>query len=191
MQHENKAGADYSNTVCLTVNWQAADKSHSQSSNRSSFIQIWPPDPSEHLAANGHDTSELSRRHGCPLLIPAEVSDKTISFQRIFSLCSPIFPLIRRSRKEFHDLGFGRRHHAKVQTCPFIRQSCPRFSVLAGAGYSELVHLLVERGARLDMKDILWQGTQAGWAQHAGKTEIEAYLRCSRASVVGEKNAQT
>ena len=37
--------------------------------------------------------------------------------------------------------------------------------------------LLVERGARLDLKDILWHATPAGWAQHAGKRDIEAYLR--------------
>ncbi|MGH9731644.1 MAG: ankyrin repeat domain-containing protein, partial [Candidatus Acidiferrales bacterium] len=47
----------------------------------------------------------------------------------------------------------------------------------AGAGHDAVVRLLVERGARLDMKDILWQATPAGWARHAGNTEIEAYLR--------------
>jgi ankyrin repeat protein len=47
----------------------------------------------------------------------------------------------------------------------------------AGAGQHELARLLVERGARLDLKDILWGATPADWARHAGKTEIEAYLR--------------
>ncbi len=47
----------------------------------------------------------------------------------------------------------------------------------AGSGYKELVHLLVERGARLDQKDILWHATPAGWAQYAGNTEIAQYLR--------------
>jgi len=47
----------------------------------------------------------------------------------------------------------------------------------AASGYVELVRLLVERGARLDLKDILWQGTPADWARHEGRTEIEAYLR--------------
>lgn len=47
----------------------------------------------------------------------------------------------------------------------------------AAAGYEEVVRLLVERGARLDLKDILWHGTPADWALHAGKTEIESYLR--------------
>jgi hypothetical protein len=47
----------------------------------------------------------------------------------------------------------------------------------AGAGCGEVVRLLVDRGARLDLKDILWQGTPADWARHEGRTEIEAYLR--------------
>jgi len=47
----------------------------------------------------------------------------------------------------------------------------------AGAGYDELVRLFVERGARLDLKDILWHATPADWARHADRTEIEAYLR--------------
>jgi ankyrin repeat protein len=47
----------------------------------------------------------------------------------------------------------------------------------AGAGHEEVVRLLVERGARLDLKDILWHATPADWARHAGRTEIEAYLR--------------
>jgi hypothetical protein len=46
----------------------------------------------------------------------------------------------------------------------------------AGAGHEDVVRLLVERGARLDLKDILWHATPAGWARHAGKTAIEAYL---------------
>jgi hypothetical protein len=47
----------------------------------------------------------------------------------------------------------------------------------AGAGHEEVVRLLVERGASLDLKDVLWRATPADWARHAGRTEIEAYLR--------------
>lgn len=47
----------------------------------------------------------------------------------------------------------------------------------AGAGYEQLVQLLVERGARLDIKDVLWHGTPADWARYAGRAEIEGYLR--------------
>lgn len=51
----------------------------------------------------------------------------------------------------------------------------------AGAGHNELTRLLVERGARLDLKDILWQATPADWARHAGRTEQETYLRAQEA----------
>jgi ankyrin repeat protein len=47
----------------------------------------------------------------------------------------------------------------------------------AGAGHTELARLLVEHGARLDLKDILWHATPADWARHAGNTELEEYLR--------------
>ena len=49
------------------------------------------------------------------------------------------------------------------------------------AGHHQVVRLLVERGARLDIKDTLWQGTPAGWARYSGKAEIEEYLRARRA----------
>ncbi|HEV2697706.1 MAG TPA: ankyrin repeat domain-containing protein [Terriglobales bacterium] len=51
----------------------------------------------------------------------------------------------------------------------------------AGAGHEEVVRLLVEHGARLSLKDILWHATPADWANHAGKTAIEAYLRAQDA----------
>lgn len=47
----------------------------------------------------------------------------------------------------------------------------------AVAGHFDVVRLLVERGARLEVKDLLWHSTPADWATHAGKTEIETYLR--------------
>jgi Ankyrin repeats (3 copies) len=48
------------------------------------------------------------------------------------------------------------------------------------AGHDQLVRLLVERGARVDLKDILWHGTPADWAEHAGNTELTAYLRAQQ-----------
>jgi hypothetical protein len=55
----------------------------------------------------------------------------------------------------------------------------------AGRGHEEVVRLLVERGARLDLKDVLWHGTPADWARHAGKREIEEYLRGKMAVIPG------
>jgi hypothetical protein len=40
-----------------------------------------------------------------------------------------------------------------------------------------VVRLLVERGARLDIKDTIYQSTPLGWAEYGGKLEIEKYLR--------------
>jgi hypothetical protein len=45
------------------------------------------------------------------------------------------------------------------------------------AGHESVVHLLVERGASVDRKDLMWQGTPADWAEHEGRTELETYLR--------------
>jgi len=47
----------------------------------------------------------------------------------------------------------------------------------AGNGHLETVKLLVERGAKLDVKDILFGATPAGWADHTGHKDVEQYLR--------------
>jgi hypothetical protein len=56
---------------------------------------------------------------------------------------------------------------------------CTPLHQAAGYGSLELVKLLVERGARVDIKDVLWKGTPADWAHHLSKTENEGYLRAS------------
>lgn len=45
------------------------------------------------------------------------------------------------------------------------------------AGHADTVRLLVQHGARLDIKDVLWNGTPADWADHGRHPEIAAYLR--------------
>jgi hypothetical protein len=47
----------------------------------------------------------------------------------------------------------------------------------AAGGYLAVVQLLVEHGARLDLRDVLWHATPADWAAHEGKMEVEGYLR--------------
>jgi hypothetical protein len=59
---------------------------------------------------------------------------------------------------------------------------CTPLHQAAGYGTLELVKLLVERGARVDMKDVLWKGTPADWAHHVGKIENETYLRALQVS---------
>jgi hypothetical protein len=45
------------------------------------------------------------------------------------------------------------------------------------AGHFDIVRVLTERGARLDIKDIHYSGTAADWAEHAQRGEIADYLR--------------
>jgi hypothetical protein len=49
-------------------------------------------------------------------------------------------------------------------------------------GHEAVVRLLVERGARLDIKDTIYQSTPLGWAMYAGQTEIEKHLRAHGAT---------
>lgn len=44
-------------------------------------------------------------------------------------------------------------------------------------GHFNTVRLLAKRGARLDLKDTLFQGSPREWAEHMGAREIAAYLR--------------
>lgn len=44
-------------------------------------------------------------------------------------------------------------------------------------GHEDAVRLLVERGARLDLRDTLHQGTPRDWAEHGGRESIAAFLR--------------
>ncbi|MBV9146616.1 MAG: ankyrin repeat domain-containing protein [Acidobacteria bacterium] len=41
------------------------------------------------------------------------------------------------------------------------------------AGHETVIRLLVARGARLNIKDTMWQATPAQWAKHGGKTQID------------------
>ncbi|HEX7794041.1 MAG TPA: ankyrin repeat domain-containing protein [Vicinamibacterales bacterium] len=45
------------------------------------------------------------------------------------------------------------------------------------SGHDAVVRLLVERGARLDIKDTIYEGTPLGWAEYGGRKEIAEYLR--------------
>ncbi len=45
------------------------------------------------------------------------------------------------------------------------------------AGNTEMVRLLVERGARCDIADTVHRSTPLGWAEWAGQTETATYLR--------------
>jgi len=50
------------------------------------------------------------------------------------------------------------------------------------SGHKAVVQLLVERGARLDIRDKVWLGTPLGWAKHGRQARIIQFL-CSRGAV--------
>ena len=52
------------------------------------------------------------------------------------------------------------------------------------AGHDAVVRLLVERGARLDIQDTIYQSTPLGWAMYAGQHDIAAYLRSRGAKML-------
>ena len=63
----------------------------------------------------------------------------------------------------------------------FHSQSTPLHQAAAG-GHDKVVRLLVEHGARPDMKDTTpGQGTPASWARHEGHKDIEEYLQTHEA----------
>ena len=52
----------------------------------------------------------------------------------------------------------------------------------ASAGHIDVVRLLVTRGARLDIRDTVYEATPLGWAVYNGRTEIADYLRAQETS---------
>ncbi len=54
--------------------------------------------------------------------------------------------------------------------------SVPLHQAVAG-GHDDVVRLLVQRGARLDLRDTVYQGTPLDWAEHCGQIAIAEFLR--------------
>lgn len=44
------------------------------------------------------------------------------------------------------------------------------------AGHADAIRLLLEHGARRDLRDTMWDGTAADWARHGGRPDIAALL---------------
>jgi ankyrin repeat protein len=59
---------------------------------------------------------------------------------------------------------------------PGTHSHTPPIHQAVWAGHLDVVRLLVERGARLDIRDKVHDSTPLGWARYGGKSEIAAYL---------------
>ena len=60
---------------------------------------------------------------------------------------------------------------------PGTHSHSPPIHQAIAAGHLDVVKLLVERGARLDLKDSIYQGTPLGWAQYCDQPHIATFLR--------------
>ena len=60
---------------------------------------------------------------------------------------------------------------------PGTHAHSPPLHQAIAAGHLAVVKVLVERGARLDMKDTIYQGTPLGWAKYCEKPAIAEYLQ--------------
>ncbi|MEZ5287332.1 MAG: ankyrin repeat domain-containing protein [Vicinamibacterales bacterium] len=56
------------------------------------------------------------------------------------------------------------------------QHSTPLHQAVA-AGHIDVVRLLVERGARIDLEDTVYHATPLAWAEHGGHRAIADYLR--------------
>ena len=64
---------------------------------------------------------------------------------------------------------------------PGTHSHTPPLHQAVAAGHLDVVKLLVERGARLDIRDTIYQGTPLGWANYCEKPEIAKYLEAAGA----------
>jgi ankyrin repeat protein len=60
---------------------------------------------------------------------------------------------------------------------PGTHSHSPPLHQAIAAGHLNVVRLLIERGARLDTKDTIYQSTPLGWAHYCDRPEIAAYLK--------------
>jgi hypothetical protein len=65
---------------------------------------------------------------------------------------------------------------------PGTHSHTPPLHQAIAAGHLHVVKLLVERGARLDIKDTIYESTPLGWASYFDQPEIAAYLASKGAS---------
>ena len=65
---------------------------------------------------------------------------------------------------------------------PGTHAHTPPIHQAIAAGHLDVVKLLVDRGARLDIKDTIYQSTPLGWARYLKRPEVAAYLQSKGAA---------
>jgi ankyrin repeat protein len=60
---------------------------------------------------------------------------------------------------------------------PGTHSHSPPLHQAIAAGHLNVVKLLIDRGARLDIKDTIYESTPLGWAEYCEQPEIGSYLK--------------
>jgi hypothetical protein len=144
------------------------------------------PDSAIRAAAGGgeHDSVRALMRHGAKVDLPvAAALGLVIEFGHLLKTAT------REERHLALSLAARFGHTDMVRSLLDAGEDPDRYNPPGGhahatplhqaalAGHEAVVRLLIERGARLDLKDVLWHATPADWAAHEGRTELERYLR--------------
>src|SRR5438105_9610581 len=141
------------------------------------------------LAFGSLDTAETLARRGAPLTNLAAVA----GLGRVAETARMLPSSDRESRHAAFALAAQHGHAKVIQLLldagedpnrynpdGFHSHSTPLHQAIC-AGHAEVVKLLVKRGARLDIRDTIYQGTPLGWAIHCEKPTIAEYLRAQGA----------
>jgi ankyrin repeat protein len=157
------------------------------------------PDSAIQAAAvlDEHDSVNALIRHGAKVKLPvAAALGRMTEFSRLLDTSSP------EERHLALSLAARFGHVEIVRLLLDAGEDPDRYNPLgghshatplhqaAGVGHKAVVSLLVERGARLDLKDVLWHATPAEWAAHEGKTELEEYLRAKERALPFGRNSR-
>ncbi len=130
------------------------------------------------------DAAQSLLRHGAPVSLPAAAGLGQMEVVR--SLLLRADPLSRHralalatqsGQVETTRLLLDAGEDPNRFNPPGTHSHTPPLHQAIWAGHLEVVRLLIERGARMDILDTIHQSTPLGWALYGGRTEIADYLK--------------
>ncbi|GAA3400036.1 ankyrin repeat domain-containing protein [Paenibacillus hodogayensis] len=144
------------------------------------------PDGAVIPALAHRETAAVGRllKRGATLTLPVAVGlDRTEDVARLAPTAGPEERRLALAAAAFYGharilgllLGFGGVDLDAYCPAGFHAHSTPLHQAVQSGSF-DAVRTLVEAGARLDVTDLVFQGTPLGWAKHMEQTAIAAYL---------------